>query len=211
MCPGGIVTTRAAGHARPMIRGRRFAFVAMLAIALATSVAVPAAGAHPVPTKPIKVVTVHSGKHTYVLKVWAKQKSRHCAPHAYGKVKQFLKTHKCGGVTRYLVTTKVNGRGVGFAQSATSIGGTKKDPYRGAGEFVKLVRKNGTGNFKSLFASGYHTPKGPQAVPDPDAFNVESQDTGVTIVDAWYLHGSTPTNAKPLVRMAKRIYLQWFV
>jgi hypothetical protein len=190
---------------------RRRALVPILAAALLTAGVVPTADAHPVPNKPLKTITVHSGNHKYVLKVWAKQKSKNCRAHAYGQpLRHFLANHRCSHLVRYLVTTKVNGHGVGFAQSAVEIPGTKKDPYGNAGKFKKLVDKNGTGNFDSLFTDGYHTPKGPQSVPDPDAFHSDSQDVGVTIVDAWYLHGSTPQNAKPLVQMIKRIYLQWF-
>jgi hypothetical protein len=212
---GFIRTSRPDRHAHPMmitpVVRRVLVPVVSATLVVLAATAAPSAIAHPVPHKPLETVTVHSNGHTYVLKVWAKQRSKNCRAHAYGHaVRHFLATHKCKHLTRYLVTTKVNGRGVGFAQSAVEIPGTKSDPYGNAGKFHKLVDKNGTGNFDSLFQDGYHTPKGPQSVPDPDAFRIDSQDTGVTIVDAWYLHGSTPQNAKPLVHMAKRIYLQWF-
>jgi hypothetical protein len=169
------------------------------------------AAAAPAGRKPVEVVTVKSGGHTYVLKVWTRKKAATCLPHAYGKpVRRFLRHHHCVGLTRYLVTTKVNGRGVGFAQS--SLGFTAKTQtgmYEAAGKFRALVSKDGTGNFYSLFHDGYRLPRGPHSVPSPDAFNAQSQDNGVTIVDAWYLRGTTPANAKPLERMARNIYLQW--
>lgn len=180
--------------------------VALIGAPALTSTAGARPGIAAAGPKPIETVTVHSNGHKYVLKVWARTKSRKCVKNAYGKpVRTFLRKHRCGGLTRWLVTTKVNGRGVGFAQSATSF-----NTYAAAGHFRGLVTKNGTGNFYSLFADGYHLPRGPQSVPDPDAFKALAQDTGVTIVDAWYLHGKTPRNARPLVRMAENIYLQWY-
>lgn len=162
--------------------------------------------------KPLETVVVHSNHHRYVLKVWARKPSKKCLPHAYGgPVRHFLRHHHCTGVTRWLVTTKVNGRGVGFAQSAVGFSGrTQTASYRAAGQFRTLVTRDGTGNFYPLFHDGYRTPAGPQYVPSPDAFNALVQDVDVTIVDAWYLHGKTPPNAKPLERMAREIYLQWY-
>ena len=46
------------------------------------------------------------------------------------------------------------------------------------------------------------------ATPSAELTRV-ARDNGVTIVDAWYLHGKTPHNAKPLERIARDIYLQW--
>jgi len=162
--------------------------------------------------KPLETVVVHSNHHRYVLKVWSRKTNKQCLPHAYGApVRHFLRRHHCTGVTRWLVTTKVNGRGVGFAQSAVGFTGrTQSASYRAAGRFRTLVTRNGTGNFYPLFHDGYRTPAGPQYVPSPAAFNALVQDIDVTIVDAWYLHGKTPQNAKPLERMARDIYLQWY-
>ena len=79
-------------------RGLHVVLVTVLALVGSVLIAARPASAHPVPTKPIKVVTVHSGKHTYVLKIWAKRSSGDCAAHAYGKVKTFLEHHTCGGL-----------------------------------------------------------------------------------------------------------------
>jgi hypothetical protein len=183
------------------------ASVALIAAAASVSTGSAAAATQ----KPLRTVVFHSNGHKYVLKIWAERKHEKCLPHAYGApVRRFLRHHKCRDLTRYLVTTRVNGRGVGFAQS--SLGFTGKTPtqmYRAAGKFRKLVSENGTGNFYSLFHDGASLPRGPQSVPDPDAFNAQAQDAGVTIVDAWWLHGKTARNAKPLERMARDIYLHW--
>jgi hypothetical protein len=167
--------------------------------------------AHPVPTKPIETVTVHgpSGR-TYVLKVWARKSSKNCAAQAHGQVKTYLKQHDCAGVTRFLVTTKVGGRAVAFAQASSGFRGkTVGQAYRAAGNFAKLINKDGTGNYNALFTSGYHVPNGPQSIPSPDAFGVLTQDSGATSVDAWWVHGHTPANQKSLERMINDIYLQW--
>jgi hypothetical protein len=183
-----------------------------IAAALAVVAATPS-GAHPVPTKPLKVITVNGPHHrTYVLKVWAKVHTPFCLSHAHGKpIRHFLARHSCTGLTRYLVTTKISGRRVGFAQSTVGFkGNTVQQTYKITGEFRQLITKDGTGNFNSLFASGYHTPAGPQRIPSPDAFKALSQDSVVTSLDAWYLHGTTPRNAAPLIQMAKDIYLGWY-
>lgn len=192
-------------------------FVLLFAVCVAVVpmiVAAPAgaAGAGLSTQKPLETVVVHSNHHRYVLKVWARKKAKRCLPNAYGApVRHFLRRHHCIGLTRWLVTTRVNGRGVGFAQSATGfVGRTPTASYRLAGRFGALVTQNGTGNFYSLFHDGYGTPAGPQYVPSPDAFNALTQDNGVTIDDVWYLHGRTPPNAKPLERLTRDIYLQWW-
>lgn len=205
--------TRLLAPAGPLRRPLALA-VALLAAALLTLAAqARPAAAQPATPHPIKTVTVHSNGHKYVLKVWAKANSKHCLSHAQGApIRHFLRTHDCRGVTRYLVTTKVNGHGVGFAQSTASFSAkTTTKAYKTAGEFRHLISEDGTGNFYSLFHDGDRLPSGPQTVPSPDAFKALAQDTVVTSVDAWYLHRSTPRNAHPLIEMIKNIYLQWFV
>jgi hypothetical protein len=155
-------------------------------------------------------VTSTDGKRTYDVKIWQQQESTDCADLAYGtQVIQYLTAHPCSGLTRILATTVVNGRAVGIAQSTLGFIGTAPQVYSTAGNFATLVNANGTGNVDDLLRQGYRMPGGPSRVPDPDAFDVESQDSAVTIVDAFYLDGSTPENAKALVTMAKDIYLQF--
>jgi hypothetical protein len=197
-------------------RTARRVAAAVIAFGIAAALAVVAAtpsGAHPVPHKPLKTITVRGPQQrTYVLDVWAKVHTRSCRSHAHGAaVRHFLARHTCTGLTRYLVTTNVDGRRVGFAQSTVGFkGNTVRQSYQITGEFRQLITKDGTGNFNSLFAAGYHTPGGPQRIPSPDAFKALSQDVVVTSVDAWYFHGTTPHNAAPLVQMAKDIYLGWY-
>jgi hypothetical protein len=165
---------------------------------------------HPVPTTPLRTATVHGTHGTYVIKVWARVHAATCADHAYGTaVINYLTAHPCTGLDRLLATTVVHGRPVGFAQSSLGFEGVSPRVYEVAGHFRTLVTKDGTGNLKDLFRSGYRLPSGPTHVPSPDAFSAQGQDSGVTIVDAWYLDGSTPDNDPALVAMANDIYLQF--
>jgi len=96
-----------------------------------------------------------------------------------------------------------------LAQSATGIPGPASDPYKYAAEFADLERASGTGSINDLLRDGYRLPSGPTAIPASEAFNVLSQDDGVTIYDAWYLQGSTPNQDPALMTMTQDIYLQY--
>jgi hypothetical protein len=167
---------------------------------------------HPVPSKPVRERTVQGSDGTvYDVKVWAEVTGeKDCAAHAYGgPVVSFLQAHPCGSMSRLLATTTVNGRAVGFAQRSLGFAGRNAgQAYRTAGKFRKLVSQNGTGNVNDLMREGYRLPSGPKTVPFPNAFSALSQDSGVTIVEAWYLDGPTPSNDPALERMEQAIYLQ---
>lgn len=146
---------------------------------------------------------------TYVVKIWAETEVKDCAAHAYGApVINFLRTHPCAGMRQVLATTTVDGKAVGFAQRSIGFLGGMNQSYRAAGQFRALVTRSGTGNLNDLLREGYRLPSGPSAVPFPNAFSALGQDNGVTVVEAWYLHGPTPDNDPPLVRMAQDIFLQ---
>jgi hypothetical protein len=166
---------------------------------------------HPAPPAPLRTATVHAPDGTtYVVKLWANVTDPTCFDHAYGKpIITFLTEHPCRGLERFLGTTTVNGRPVGFAESATAFPGTAKDPYYYATRFSQLEKADGTGSIDDLLRDGYRLPSGPTSVPSPDAFNVIGQDEGVTVWDAWYLDEPTPFNDKPLVQMTTDIFLQF--
>lgn len=174
------------------------------------SVSVSTPSAHPVPSTPIRTVTVIGRTRHYVIEVWAEVKDDTCYDHAYGRpVISYLTTHPCHGLSRRIATTKIDGRGVGFAQASLGFVGAAPAVYETAGNFEQLVTKDGTGNVDDLLRDGYRLPSGPSRVPYPDAFKVLGQDNGVTITDAWYLDGSTPDNDPGLVAMAEDIFLQF--
>ena len=169
-----------------------------------------APGTHPVPSAPLRSATVTAPDgSTFLVQVWASVRTPTCADHAYGQpMIDFLRAHKCFGLTRRLATTTLHGRAVGLAIS--DLGFTGRDPgvYKTAGDFVKLVTRNGTGNLVDLLREGYRLPAGPAAVPSPDAFSALGQDAGVEVVDAWYLDGPTRENDPELVTLAQSIFLQ---
>jgi hypothetical protein len=166
---------------------------------------------HPVPSAPLRSVTVHApGGTTYPVQIWADVEDPTCFDHAHGQpVITFLTTHPCTGLHRYLGTTTVSGRAVGFAMSATGFHGPASDPYRYAGQFSTLEEADGTGSIDDLLLDGYRLPAGPAQIPASEAFRVVGQDAGVTVWDAWYLDGTTPQNDPALMRMAQDLFLQF--
>jgi hypothetical protein len=170
-----------------------------------------ASGVHPAPAAPLRTATVTaSSGTTYVVKVWADVKDSTCSDHAWGApMISFLTRHPCQGLERYLGTTTVGGRPVGFAEAVTSFRGTAGDPYAYATKFSDLERADGTGSISDLLREGYRLPSGPTKVPAAEAFNVIGQDNGVTVWDAWYLDGPTPDGDKALITMTTDIFLQF--
>jgi hypothetical protein len=166
---------------------------------------------HPVPSAPLKTITVRTADSvTYVVKLWADVENDTCFDHAYGSaVVTFLTKHPCTGLRRVLGTTAVKGRGVGFAESATGFHSPGSDPYKWASEFIKLEEQDGTGSINDLLREGYRLPEGPAKIPSSQAFNVIGQDEGVTIWDAWYLDGPTPDNDKALIKMTVDLFLRF--
>lgn len=156
-------------------------------------------------------MTAHgSNGTTYVIKIWAETHVTDCAAHAYGApVINFLRSHPCFSMRQVLATTTVDGRAVGFAERSIGFRGGVNNGYRAAGQFRQLVTRSGTGNLNDLMREGYRLPSGPSAVPFPNAFSALGQDNGVSVVEAWYLHGPTPDNDPPLVRMAQDTFLQF--
>lgn len=166
---------------------------------------------HPAPSQPLRTSVVRASDGTrYVIKIWWDVKDDSCFDHAYGQpIITFLTNHPCTGLERYLGTTTVDGRPVGFAESVTGFPGTARNPYRTASRFAELERADGTGSLNDLLLEGYRLPSGPTSVPSGEAFNVIGQDAGVTVWDVWYLDGATPTNAQPLIKMTNDVFLRF--
>ena len=172
----------------------------------------PAASIHPAPSSPIKTVTTHAPDGgTYVVKIWQQVEDPTCFDHAYGApMISFLTQHPCTGMRRTLATTTVNGRDVGFNESAVGFpAGPPTNPYKYAEEFKALENADNTGSIDDLLRDGYRLPSGPTSIPGGEAFNVLGQDSGVVVYDAWYLDGSTPTNDPALIKMTQDIFLQF--
>ncbi len=166
------------------------------------------ASAAPKPVRSVTLTATASGT-KYTVSIWAEDTQKDCAAHAYGtQVVNYLKKYPCSAMTRRVGTTTVNGKGAGFALSVITIPGPSAHPQKYAGDFLKLVSKDGTGNLSDLLREGKRLPSGPRAVPSPDAFSVDTKDTTVIVVDAWYLSGKTPTNDPPLTKLAGDFFLQ---
>jgi hypothetical protein len=165
---------------------------------------------HPAPPSPVRSVTVHTESTDYVVKIWWDVEDETCFDHAYGQpIVSFLIKHPCSGLHRYLATTTVNGRPVAFAMSATGFPGRPRDLYGEAGTFARLEQADNTGSLNDLLREGYRLPDGPTAIPPSEAFNVLGQDQGVTVWDAWYLDGTTPTNDPALIEMTQDLFLRF--
>jgi hypothetical protein len=165
---------------------------------------------HPAPSAPQRTVTVQTEDTHYVVKIWWDVEDATCFDHAYGDpIVSFLIRHPCSGLHRYLATTVVNGRPVGIALSSTGFPGRPHDLYGEAGKFAGLEQADGTGSLNDLLREGYRLPSGPTAVPPGEAFNVLGQDQGVTVWDAWYLDGTTPTNDPALIKMTQDLFLRF--
>jgi hypothetical protein len=171
----------------------------------------PTETTHPVPSSPLRTLRVHAADGiTYVVEIWAAVRNRTCFDHAYGQVMvEWLTRHPCSGLTRYLGTTTVGGRPVGFAESATGFPGRPGDLYGEAATFARLEQANGTGSLNDLLREGYRLPSGPTSIPSSEAFNVLGQDQGVTVWDAWYLDGPTPDQDPPLMTMTEDLFLRF--
>ena len=169
----------------------------------------PPVSPHPLPAQPIRTATVVAGSHTYRISVWAEVRTPTCADHAYGAVATYLATHPCLGLQRLLAGTSVGGRPVGFNLASLGIPSTSADPYANAVAFRQLVEQDGTGNLTDLLRDGYRLPRGPAAVPSPDAFRALGQDSGVAVFDLWYLDRPTPENDPALLTLAQDVFLQF--
>jgi hypothetical protein len=152
----------------------------------------PAAPATILAQTPIRTKTANG--YTYV--IWAERNGDNCAAKAYGvPLLNYLNRHTCRGVSRQIVTTKVNGRDVVMTISSGGFVETNQsDPYAVSAGFKNLIAQDGTGDFYDLFTEGYRYPNGPTAVPSVTSFIVVGQDSGFWVVEAWYLTGSTDAN-----------------
>ena len=144
------------------------------------------------------------------MKVWVEQENNTCSDHAYGaKIIAFLQANPCQGLTRTLATTAVGGRPVAISRSALGFSDGTSPGYETAGQFDKLVSANGTGNISDLLREGFRFPGGPAALPYPNAFSAEAQDSGIELFEAWYLDGSTADNEPALETMEQDVTLQF--
>ncbi|MBV9593422.1 MAG: hypothetical protein JO147_06480 [Actinobacteria bacterium] len=165
-----------------------------------------------VATKPVRTVAVDktaSGM-KYTVTVWVEDRQADCAAHAYGAaVTTYLQAHPCESMSRALATTTVGGHPVELARESIGFAGQAPAVYQVATDFQALEEKDGTGSLADLLREGHSFTGSSARIPNTDAFDAEAQDSGVTIVDSWYLDGPTPANTAALVAMAKDLFLQF--
>jgi DNA-binding Lrp family transcriptional regulator len=114
----------------------------------------------PAPPTPLRTVPVHTEDTDYVVKIWWDVEDDTCFDHAYGEaIVSFLITHPCSGLHRYLGTTTVNGRAVGFALSSTGFPGRPRNLYGEAGRFAQLEQADGTGSLNDLLRELDESPR----------------------------------------------------
>lgn len=119
----------------------------------------------------------------------------------------FLHQHQCGPTHRVLATVSTAGGPVDVSVISTSFAGQGANVYRPTQQFVNLEQANGTGSINDLLREGASMPGGSGQVPAHEAFEVYSQDTGVTIFDAWYENGPTRDQDPRLVRLEQDLFL----
>ncbi|TAM91677.1 MAG: hypothetical protein EPN43_03850 [Jatrophihabitans sp.] len=201
--------TAGAGRATPPVPGSASS-QATSPRAPSSTVSDPVATASPSgPAVPLRTISVaaQDGR-TYQVRVWAEDRIGDCAAHSYGQVVQYFREHPCRGASRRLITLDAGGRAVGM--SVITVGcasGPEPDHvYDYAAQFAALERADGTGGINDLLREGAHMP-GPSAIPANEAFEVQSQDVGVFVFDAWYLQGPTASQDPALIALEQSLVL----
>ena len=119
---------------------------------------------------------------------------------------RFLGAHPCAGAHRVLATLPLHGRTVAVSAISTSFPPTPSDPYATVSQFVRLEQADGTGAIDDLLREGGTLP-GATEIPSTEAFSVLSQDSGVTVFDAWYLGSRTTDQDRSLVKLEQNLFL----
>jgi hypothetical protein len=145
---------------------------------------------------------------TYRVTVWAEDRIADCAAHSYGQVVAYFHEHPCASATRRLVTMRVGGRTLAMSAIAVTCatGPAPDHIYDYAAQFAQLEQADGTGGIDDLLRDGARLP-GATAIPANEAFDVEAQDVGVFVMDAWYLGGATRSQDPALIALEQNLVL----
>jgi hypothetical protein len=152
-------------------------------------------------------LTGRSSGRRYVVHRLASDQTTHCSDHAYGPAMvAFLTSHPCfdgvegAGAHRFLGTITVGSRTA--ALSVITVDSLcKTEPCALDTQFVKLESASGTGGIDDMLRDGNHAPQLGVTIPVHEAFLVAPLPHGTTILDAWWLHGSTTDLDPALVAM----------
>ncbi|GAA3839918.1 hypothetical protein GCM10022243_02810 [Saccharothrix violaceirubra] len=117
-------------------------------------------------------------------------KDSDCAPHAYGKTKEFLTATRCRQLTRQLFTsTTTDGRTV-----YTSVSVVRMASADDAAKLRDLTTKDGTGNVNDLVKDGAVTVPGLRTLAS-GGYASEQQDSDVVIVESDSVDRNPDTSA----------------
>jgi hypothetical protein len=149
----------------------------------------------PDPLRVVDVQLLGSAGGDVEMTLWATDDLTDCAAHSHGQLVGYFQAHPCRGATRYLWTFQHDGRELVLSVvSIIAAPGPSDDIYKWAGKFIQLENADNTGSINTLIEDGHAIPGIATTIPSDEVFDVTGQDNGVTVFDAWYLHGATNPN-----------------
>jgi hypothetical protein len=121
-----------------------------------------------------------------------------CAAHSYGQVQVFFARTPCTAVHRSLFSLSQAGRGTVVAASTVTFAGADQ-----AGEYLRLVNSDGTGNINDLLREGSRYPGSPSKLP-PAAFASRQDGVRVLVAEAAFTEGPSGSTDASLQAAARR-------
>ena len=121
-----------------------------------------------------------------------------CAAHSYGQVQVFFARTPCSGMHRSLFSTEQGGRAVVVAASSVTFADAGK-----AGEYLRLVTSDGTGNVNDLLREGSRYPGSPSKLP-PAAFASRQDGNRVLVAEAGFIEGPSDYSDATLQAAARQ-------
>ena len=110
------------------------------------------------------------------------------------------------GRKRALLTTTIHGRTAVVSSVLVMVNGTRNDPYSGADGLNRLEKANCGCGVTDLVTAGVRVPDQRfRHRPAGEVFDVGSQDQGVWVTDAAWLHGPTRPHDRVLRRLAHAV------
>lgn len=121
-----------------------------------------------------------------------------CTAHSYGQVQVFFTRTPCSAVRRSLFSTSRDGRDIVVSTSTVTFADAAQ-----AGEYLRLVTSDGTGNINDLLREGSRYPGSPSKLP-PAAFASRQDGVRVLVAEAAYARGASDYTDADLQAAARR-------
>ena len=122
-----------------------------------------------------------------------------CTAHSYGQVQVFFAKTPCTAVHRQpLQHDQHEARAVVVAASTVTFGTATQ-----AGEYLRLVTSDGTGNVNDLLREGSRYPGSPSKLP-PAAFASRQDGNRVLVAEAGYAEGASDYSDATLQAIARQ-------